>query len=94
MFAPGSDIIDRLLYHVYQKSISELLNKFLNVPVLDYEGPVTQEMTQKQLWVVEQLIAKLGPDSDEEDNLNGASILSDLLEVKEFYQIMSKKQNV
>ena len=31
VFAPDSDVIDCLLYHVYQKSISELLNKFLSI---------------------------------------------------------------
>lgn len=31
VFAPESDFIDRLLYHVYQKSISELLNKLLTI---------------------------------------------------------------
>ena len=31
VFSHNSEIIDNLLYHVYQKSISELLNKFLNI---------------------------------------------------------------
>lgn len=31
IFAPESDVIDSLLYHVYQKSISELVNKLLNI---------------------------------------------------------------
>lgn len=31
VYAEGCDIIDRLVYHVYQKSIAELLNKLLSV---------------------------------------------------------------
>lgn len=31
VFSPESDVLDCLLYHVYQKSISEILNKFLNI---------------------------------------------------------------
>jgi hypothetical protein len=31
LLSPESDIIDNLLYHVYQKSISELLTKILNL---------------------------------------------------------------
>ena len=31
VFAADSDVIDSLLYHAYQKSISELINKFLNL---------------------------------------------------------------
>jgi hypothetical protein len=31
VFQEGSDVIDCLLYHIYQKSISELLNKLFNI---------------------------------------------------------------
>ena len=31
VFQEGSDVIDYLLYHIYQKSISELLNKLFNM---------------------------------------------------------------
>jgi hypothetical protein len=31
VFGSDSDVIDWLIYHVYQKSISELLSKFLNI---------------------------------------------------------------
>lgn len=31
VFSPASDVINCLLYHVYQKSISELLNKLLSI---------------------------------------------------------------
>jgi len=44
VFAPGADVIDRLLFHVYQKSIAELLNKFLNIVEDDFEAPTAQEM--------------------------------------------------
>jgi serine/threonine-protein phosphatase 6 regulatory subunit 1 len=42
VFAENSDIIECLVYHVYQKSISELLNKFLNIMVHDFEEPVAK----------------------------------------------------
>ena len=31
VFQEGSDVIDCLLYHIYKKSISELLNKLFNI---------------------------------------------------------------
>lgn len=31
IFAKDSPVMDNLLYHVYQKSISEVLNKFVNL---------------------------------------------------------------
>ena len=37
VFEDHPDIIDCLVNHVYQKSISELLNKFLNIMVHDFE---------------------------------------------------------
>ncbi|MFS8159853.1 MAG: hypothetical protein ACMG6E_06515 [Candidatus Roizmanbacteria bacterium] len=89
-----SDIIDRLLYHVYQKSISELLTKLLSIQESDFESQIGQAMQKKQQQVVQNLLLKLSSDSSEEDNLNGCSILQDMLEIKEFYQIVCKKNNV
>jgi hypothetical protein len=71
-----------------------LLNKFLNLPDHDFENPIGQEMNQKQHQVVQQLIEKVGPEASDEDNLNGASILADMLELKEFYGIACRKANV
>lgn len=41
-----------------------------------------------------KLIEKLGPEGNEEDNLNACSIIQDMLEVKEFYNIVCKRPNV
>jgi hypothetical protein len=40
------------------------------------------------------LIEKLGPNATEEDHLNGSSILSDMLETKDFYNILSQRKHV
>mgnify|MGYP000483213007 CR=1 FL=1 len=44
--------------------------------------------------VVEKLINHLGPDRDEENNLNGSSIIQDMFDTKEFYNILCKKENI
>jgi len=44
--------------------------------------------------VIEGLIEKVGPNATEEDNLNGASILSDMLETKDFYNVISKRGHI
>ena len=85
IYASESDIIDRLLYHVYQKSISELLNKLLSIQENDFDSQVAQIMQKKQQQVVQNLLQKLSSEASEEDNLNGCSILQDMLEIKEFY---------
>ena len=40
------------------------------------------------------LIDKVGPTTSEEDNLNGASIIQEMLEVKEFYNTLCRRANV
>ena len=40
------------------------------------------------------MIEKLGPEASEEDNLNASSILQDALETKEFYTVVSRRNNV
>ena len=81
VFAPNSDVIDCLLYHVYQKSISELLNKFLNITeesariTEETGGSLAAEIKAKQQHILHTLIEKLGPEASEEDNLNAGSIL-------------------
>jgi len=44
--------------------------------------------------VVEKLIDHLGPEKNEENNLNGCSIIQDMFETKEFYNILCKKENI
>ena len=43
---------------------------------------------------MQALIEKVGPTVTEDDNLNGSSIIQDMLEIKEFYSIVSKRENV
>jgi hypothetical protein len=47
VFDPSSDVIDCLLYHVYQKSISELLNKLLTIQENDFEGELAKNIKAK-----------------------------------------------
>ena len=94
MFAPDSEVIDNLVYHVYQKSVSELLNKFLNIQDHEFEEPISAEIKRKQNQVIENLIDKVGPNATEEDHLNGASILSDMLETKDFYTVVGKRDHI
>ena len=95
VFAPESDVIDCLLYHVYQKSISELVNKFLNIQESNGTGAVSSEVIkQKQQYILNTLVEKLGPTASEEDNLNASSILQDALDTKEYYNIVSRRNNV
>jgi len=94
IFRPESPIIDHLVNHVGQKSVSEILNKLLTQIDSDFEPEILTQIQQKQQYVVSRLISQLGPTVSEENNLNGASIIQDMFEVKEFYNIICKKENV
>lgn len=94
IFRPESPIIDHLVNHVGQKSVSEILNKLLTQIDSDFEPEILTQIQEKQQYVVARLISQLGPTVSEENNLNGASIIQDMFEVKEFYNIICKKENV
>ena len=55
---------------------------------------LAQEIKVKQQHVMNFLSDKLSPQSTEEDNLNSATIIVDLMENKEFFQIVAKQQNI
>jgi len=97
VFSPGSDLIECLLKHVYQRSISEILNKLLtqiDMNDAEYETEVRAQITEKQKMAVSRLIETLGPDYTEEHNLNSRTIIMDMFESKEYYNIICSKENL
>lgn len=97
VFAPGSDLIECLLKHVYQRSISEILNKLLtqiDMNDAEYEADVRAQIAEKQKMAVSKLIDTLGPDFSEEHNLNSRTIIMDMFESKEYYNIICNKENL
>jgi SIT4 phosphatase-associated protein len=94
IFSPDSDVLDCLLYHVYQKSLSEILIKLLNISHHDFESGLSENIRAKQSQVVVGLIDKLGSSFTEEHNLNAASILVEMLENKEYFNLLSQRQNI
>ncbi|CDW85853.1 UNKNOWN [Stylonychia lemnae] len=94
VFAPESDVIDCLLHHVQQKSISEILNKFLNIQDHDFESTISAEIKSKQHHVLQSLVEKLSPEATEEDNLNGSAILTDMLDTKEFFNVICQRKHI
>ena len=94
IFAPGSDIIDYLLKHVYQRSISEILGKLLTQIDSDYEPELQAAIKEKQTMAVGKLIESLGPQVNGECNLNVCTIVTDLFETKEYYNIIMQKENI
>jgi len=94
IFDKDSDVIECLLRHVEQKSISEILNKLLTQIDSDYEPELNASIQEKQQKAISVLISKLGPELHEENNLNGSAIIRDMCEIKEFYNLVCKKENI
>lgn len=94
IFAPNSDIIENMLKHIYQKSISEVLNKLLTQIDGDYEPEIMAEIKSKQQLAVTKLIDMLGPELSDEHNLNACTIIQDMFEIKEFYNIICKRESL
>jgi len=100
IFGQSSDFVDCLLHHVYQKSLSELITKLLNISeetarnASNEEVNVAASVKERQAHILNRLIEKLSPTASEEDNWNAAGILQDSLETKDFYAVVSKRHNV
>lgn len=94
IFSKDSTVIEDLLKHVYQKSISEILNKLLTLIDTDHEPEIVAMIQEKQQKAVSLLIASLGPEKSEEHNLNASTIITDMFEIKEFYNIICQKENL
>jgi hypothetical protein len=93
LFGPNCKVIERLLFHAYQKSISEVLHKILNVSEQNYDSSLKIKERQQKIVVdlVDQLGAKSGNQVEEEASLNACTILGELIEVKDFFKSLSKK---
>jgi hypothetical protein len=88
-----SKLVDLLLFHVYQKSLSEFLNKLLALSTGDFEEEQAEIISKKQKEIYEKLIEKLGSE-EVEDQLNAITLLSENLENKEYFTILSRRENL
>lgn len=88
-----SKLVDLLLFHVYQKSLSEFLNKLLALSTGDFEEEQAEIISKKQKEIYEKLIEKLGSD-EVEDQLNAITLLSENLENKEYFTILARRENL
>lgn len=59
-------LVDQLVFHVYQKSLSEFLNKLLGLNHAEFEEELAEVISKKQKQVFGKLIEKLGSDEIED----------------------------
>ncbi len=60
----------------------------------DYSSEMEVKIKEGQLRIIESLISKIGSEASIDDNLNGTSVLMDLVELKEIYHIISHKEYI
>ena len=73
-----------MLNHVYQKSISELLQWVLVRIDQMIDSETMERIGSSQQHAISKLINNLGPEYSEEHNLNACSLLQEFLKIKEF----------
>ncbi|CDW76161.1 UNKNOWN [Stylonychia lemnae] len=93
IFRDTPKIIDDMLFHAYQKSISDLLKKLMIVPT-DFEAETAEAIKNQQSYIMSKLIEKLGAQHSDEENLNACLVIYDLIELKEPYQLISLKMHI
>lgn len=60
----------------------------------DTEASPQEKETWRLPWIVDELVKKLEASYSEEDNLNSAFLLSDMIELKAFFPIIASKNVV
>jgi hypothetical protein len=78
-----------LVRHLYQKSISEVLVRLLNVNenVFDSSDQVNYDEIRQN--IIEKVVDRLDPKFEMEDHINAASLLSELADLKPIYTTLT-----
>ena len=75
-------VIDNMVKHVYQKSVSEVLIRILNISDNLFEETLLGEVENIRKSFIHKIVQKFDPKYTFEDHLNAASLLSELVEYK------------
>lgn len=94
IFAPGSKVVDGMLSHVYQKSVSELLLWVLVRVGAGLSQETLAAIQSAQKLAISKLTDALGPDFSEEHNLNACAILQEMVKIKEFNDMICQKESL
>ena len=63
----------------------------MNIVDTNFDGDLAAQILEKKQNVLAQLIEKLSADKSDEENMNASSIVSELMELKQFYTMISKR---
>ena len=63
----------------------------MNIVDTNFEGELATQIQEKKQAVLSQIIDKLSSDRDEEENMNASEILTALMDIKQFFTMISKR---
>lgn len=87
-------VIDNLVRHMYQKSITEVLIRVLNVSDNLFEDGYEANVDTIRQGFIYKIVEKLDPELQFEDHLNAQTLLSELVEYKQFYQELTSQRSI
>jgi len=94
IIADENKVIEKLLRHVYSRSVAEVIHRLLHIVESNFEDDLSVKIAEKKQAIMTALIEKLKSDREDETGMNATFILQDLMESKSFFQILTKKQNM
>jgi len=77
LFNAGNDALDRLVEHVQQQSVSDVLIKIMNIEESNFSEELAAIIQKRKITVITKLVNKL--DNDDEESQNVANVLQDLI---------------
>ena len=89
-----TEVIDNLVKHVYQKSISEVLIRILNISENLFNENIIGMIENIRKSFIHKIVKKFDPKYTFEDHLNASSLLSELVEYKPIYQELVSQRNL
>ena len=63
----------------------------MNIVDTNFDGELATQIQEKKQKVLNELIEKLSSDKLDEENMNASSIITELMELKQFYAMISKR---
>ena len=89
-----TEVIDNMVRHVYQKSISEVLIRILNISDNLFEDHILSAVESIRKSFIHKIVLKFDPKFTVEDHMNAASLLSELVEYKQVYLELVSQRNL
>lgn len=94
LFNTENDAIDCLINHVYQKSVSEVLIKIMNIEENNFNEDLSEAIHKRKVTVFTKLVNKLDLDNEEQDFYNVAAVLNELVQINDFFAIVARKPTI